>query len=182
MKKIKMQNGIHIIFIILIIIANLYVMNLNLTNSKYVFESDGAITGEIADWNIKLKYNSGDYITNTYNINLVGSNAKIMPGSEGSFTLTIDTTDCDENIPIEYEIKLSNKSNVPSNMDFWIMNSETKNIINTTSFTKRVLGGTTNTETINWKWNLTDGIEDTYQNQNLSLVIEVSAYSVQSLT
>ena len=180
MKKIKLHSGLSTILIIIIIIANLYLMNLNLTNSKYVFEADADATGEVANWDIKLKYNNGSYITNTYNINLNGNN-KIIPGSNGSFTLTIDATGCDSNIPLEYEIKISNKSNVPNNMDFWI-NNGTKQIINNTSFTKRVMGNTTNTETVYWEWNLTNDNEDSYQNLNLSLVIEVKAYSVQSLT
>ncbi len=70
------------------------------------------IQTSIARWN----FNSKNTLAN---INL--SNEKIAPGSNGQFEIEVDATDSE--VPVEYEIKIQNETNIPRNMTFY---AETK--------------------------------------------------------
>ncbi len=70
------------------------------------------IKTSIARWN----FNSKNTLAN---INL--SNEKIAPGSSGQFEIEVDATDSE--VPVEYEIKVENETNIPRNMTFY---TETK--------------------------------------------------------
>lgn len=66
------------------------------------------IKTNIARWN----FNSKNTLAN---INL--SNEKIAPGSNGQFEIEVDATDSE--VPVEYEIKVQNETNIPRNMTFY---------------------------------------------------------------
>lgn len=70
------------------------------------------IKTSIARWN----FNSKNTLAN---INL--SNEKIAPDSSGQFEIEVDATDSE--VPVEYEIKVENETNIPRNMTFY---TETK--------------------------------------------------------
>lgn len=70
------------------------------------------IQTSIARWN----FNSKNTLAN---INL--SSQKIAPGSNGQFEIEVDATDSE--VPVEYEIKIQNETNIPRNMTFY---AETK--------------------------------------------------------
>ena len=67
------------------------------------------IQTSIARWN----FNSKNTLAN---INL--SNEKIAPGSSGQFEIEVDATDSE--VPVEYEIKVENETNIPRNMKFYV--------------------------------------------------------------
>lgn len=49
--------------------------------------------------------------------NIVLSEEKIAPGSSGSFEIEVDATDSE--VPVDYEILVSNEKNIPTNMTFF---------------------------------------------------------------
>ena len=136
-----MKKSINSILIVILIFANIYIASINITNSKYVSES--YITGnvKVANWNVELEYNDSP-VTNTYSINLneTTSNKKIVPGSSGSFSITVNAKNCTAQIPIQYEIKLENASNLPENMHFTITKDEETDIKGS-SYTESMTGG-----------------------------------------
>lgn len=48
--------------------------------------------------------------------NIVLSEEKIAPGSNGVFEIEVDATDSE--VPVDYEIQVSNEKNIPTNMEF----------------------------------------------------------------
>ena len=103
--------------------------------------------------------------------------AKYFLVRPGSFTVTIDATGCNTQIPVKYEIKLSNKTNYPSNVKFWITRDTVTRIDNST-YIGTTLGQTTVTETVNWEWEFdSNTAENSFQNSNFSAQLEIKVYS-----
>jgi hypothetical protein len=78
----------------------------------------GGGSATIARWSFGSKNISTD-------INL--SDEKIAPGSSGEFEIEVDATNSE--VPVEYEILVSEEKNIPTNMNFF---AEIKNEQNTT--------------------------------------------------
>ena len=66
--------------------------------------------------------------------NIVLSEEKIAPGSNGSFEIEVDATNSE--VPVDYEIIVSNEKNIPTNMDFFaeIQNEDGSVITQTETF------------------------------------------------
>lgn len=172
MKKLKKYSGISTMIIIIMLLANLYLISVNLTKAKYISELYGTGSTNIANWEVVLKY-SDISRSNNYTIPIELSP---VPGDSTNFNITIDTTECKTSFPIKYEIEVEPVStSIPTNVKFYI-GSEVNSVLNT-AYTGSMVSGESKNITITFKWNLTDANEDAFQNVSLKFNLKAKAYS-----
>lgn len=137
----------------------------------------------IARWN----FNSKNTLAN---INL--SNEKIAPGSNGQFEIEVDATDSE--VPVEYEIKVENETNIPRNMTFYVeTKDELGNCLKTeekNSFAEiaiKELKGIIPVETnnqkrilvVHWNWPFNEEDESSIDSQDATLQIDNEGSSLE---
>ena len=172
MKESKNFSISNVVLIIFILFASIYLINNNLTNSKYVSELSGNGSLSSSNWNISLKYNNTSQ-SDTYNIPI---NFSVIPGSTTDFPVTIDSTECDTSLPIKYDIKIEPVStSIPDNINFYI--EDENNTLLDSTYTGEMQGGLSKNLLINFKWALTDKNEDEFQGIPLKFNLKVQVYS-----
>ena len=87
--------------------------------SKYMSEVRGDVTTQIATWDFKV--NGGIQEVQTIELNTTSNNEtllnnKIAPGTNGSFDITLDSTNSD--VGIDYTIKFEEQNSKPKNLLF----------------------------------------------------------------
>lgn len=105
MKNKKRVIGV---LICMLLISSMFIAGYSFARYYKSIKID-TIQTSIARWN----FNSKNTLAN---INL--SNEKIAPGSSGQFEIEVDATDSE--VPVEYEIKVENETNIPRNMKFYV--------------------------------------------------------------
>lgn len=127
------------------------------TYAKYVSEITATGTVKIAKWNFitdtagitnfNIKLNDTNLVSNSLASDDNG-NYYIAPGTEGSFTITLKNT---SDVAVKYDIELTNKNNVPTNLKFYKDTDYTNEITDVTTHTLNI-GAANVPVNIYWKW------------------------------
>jgi len=129
------------------------------TFAKYASSSTGSDTARVAKWDIQLQ---GANWSNTVNFNLfdytdanvqsLGSDKVIAPGTEGSFTFTVENN---SEVTAKYKIDLAitNAGNIP--LEFKVGDGEWAAASTTVSVvpeTQLAIGSDAQETTVQWRW------------------------------
>ena len=127
------------------------------TFSKYITEVTGKGNAPIANWNFVV--NESEETTQTIDLASTLNNAtllgnKIAPGTNGSFTITIDGTGSE--VGIQYDLEIKNETQKPKNLIFMYQGQTYQNIKEIFKKTSAIIDANaaekTRQITIDWKW------------------------------
>lgn len=139
--------------------------------SKYVTEVRGDGMAEVATWSFKVngqseQVQSINLASTCNNKTLVGN--KIAPGTSGSFDIMLDGTGSE--VGINYQIRIANENNKPTNLKFTCDGKESNSITDLANDLSGTFDATaedkTKTLTINWEWLYETGGDETQIAEN----------------
>lgn len=154
-----------------------FYQNIPTTLSRYESEGTSTPTMTAAAWVFNLTGETNDVVNVNLNSTLDQTSIskygdKIVPGSSGVITFTINTTGSEVALKYMISKKTSPAPNLPPNLEFYTDSSFTTKL---TTISKEVplANVGTSTENIYWRWNFTSNDDSAWQNQNVSVSFNI---------
>ena len=139
----NMGKTILIAFLLIVVIA--LAVFATYAWAKYTTTANGTATAEVAQWNVNAT--PGELTFSKQFTHVVAN--KLAPGTNGSFTASLDVTGTE--VDVDYEITIDEITNKPTNLI--ITDAEGNTLTKGSKITGTLpVGSTTASQVISWNW------------------------------
>lgn len=176
MNKEKSKLGIKKISVnlfIIMLVINIYISVINLSNAKFVTEKDTGAAATISKWDFKATdENSVDNVINIF----INNGNVIVPGDFGEFDILINTKECE--VDVEYKIKIIDSENMlPPNLKFYQIIEGEREYFKINEFGKETSvqsNQNSDIKKIYWEWELTDDHEEEFIGKTFKIDLQIT--------